>query len=379
LTVFLPDSRIVKEGYWVYEASRGCWWGEKSHCTFCGLNGQGMASRQKSPDRVIEELRLLSRSNPTKKVVMTDNIMPHEYFRTLLPRLKDEQLPSQIFYALKSNLSLRHMRLLREAGIKWTQIGIEALSTGLLKLMAKGVSASQNITALRYARAYDIVARWGFLCDFPNDKLEFYEETLALLPLIRHFTPPVAAAPIVLSRFSPYHSRPADFGISDLQVMGDYIDVLPSGAPVNKVAYFFEGQYRSAVRDNPDIMAALEQAVSVWRNAWSADRCPPELSITPEGSRFVLRDTRGLGAGPDVEYLDREQALMALVRTPCREADAAAYQWALARKVAVELDGSYVPLATAPPALLEELEGGRVLSSEKSMYRDRVVPLVQVI
>ena len=34
----------------LYETSRGCWWGEKQHCTFCGLNGEGMAFRSRSPN-----------------------------------------------------------------------------------------------------------------------------------------------------------------------------------------------------------------------------------------------------------------------------------------------------------------------------------------
>jgi magnesium-protoporphyrin IX monomethyl ester (oxidative) cyclase len=32
----------------VMETSRGCWWGAKHHCTFCGLNAEGMAFRSKS-------------------------------------------------------------------------------------------------------------------------------------------------------------------------------------------------------------------------------------------------------------------------------------------------------------------------------------------
>src|SRR5205823_3286143 len=34
-------SHLIQPGLLV-ESSRGCWWGEKSHCTFCGLNGTGM-------------------------------------------------------------------------------------------------------------------------------------------------------------------------------------------------------------------------------------------------------------------------------------------------------------------------------------------------
>ncbi|MHB8463090.1 MAG: cobalamin-dependent protein, partial [Vulcanimicrobiaceae bacterium] len=35
------------------ESARGCWWGEKHHCTFCGLNGLTMAFRSKSPDKFV--------------------------------------------------------------------------------------------------------------------------------------------------------------------------------------------------------------------------------------------------------------------------------------------------------------------------------------
>lgn len=33
----------------VLEGARGCWWGEKHHCTFCGLNGSLMKFRSKPP------------------------------------------------------------------------------------------------------------------------------------------------------------------------------------------------------------------------------------------------------------------------------------------------------------------------------------------
>ncbi len=39
------------------ETARGCWWGAKEHCTFCGLNGAVMAFRSKSAERVLAEVR----------------------------------------------------------------------------------------------------------------------------------------------------------------------------------------------------------------------------------------------------------------------------------------------------------------------------------
>ena len=42
---------------WIpFESARGCWWGAKHHCTFCGLNGTTMQFRSKSPQRVADEL-----------------------------------------------------------------------------------------------------------------------------------------------------------------------------------------------------------------------------------------------------------------------------------------------------------------------------------
>ena len=43
-----------------FEGSRGCWWGAKNHCTFCGLNGSMMHMRQKSGPRALAELRYFS-------------------------------------------------------------------------------------------------------------------------------------------------------------------------------------------------------------------------------------------------------------------------------------------------------------------------------
>ena len=40
----------------LFESSRGCWWGAKSHCTFCGVNGSLMPFRKKPAARVVEEI-----------------------------------------------------------------------------------------------------------------------------------------------------------------------------------------------------------------------------------------------------------------------------------------------------------------------------------
>ena len=75
---FLPDSVVAKGGnIWLpYESSRGCWWGQKHHCTFCGISDPAITFRAKSPERVIEDLEILTARHPTNKLCVVDWIMP---------------------------------------------------------------------------------------------------------------------------------------------------------------------------------------------------------------------------------------------------------------------------------------------------------------
>ena len=63
------------------ETSRGCWWGQKHHCMFCGLNRDSMAYRRKSPKRIDREVRHLVTTYGIKRIMMTDNIMSRSFVR----------------------------------------------------------------------------------------------------------------------------------------------------------------------------------------------------------------------------------------------------------------------------------------------------------
>src|SRR6185503_18739577 len=104
LSHFLPDSKLLAQNRIVipYETSRGCWWGQKHHCTFCGLNPYGMASRVKSGDKALADLKQLRQRYGRRLIDMTDNIMPMEYFTTMLPAIIKDRVDLDIFYEEKS-------------------------------------------------------------------------------------------------------------------------------------------------------------------------------------------------------------------------------------------------------------------------------------
>jgi radical SAM superfamily enzyme YgiQ (UPF0313 family) len=121
-----------------FESSRGCWWGQKHHCTFCGLNAGGMRFRAKSVARVESELSSsLVRTGATLTAV--DNIVDTDYLQTLFPRIIAAGKDYKPFYEVKSNLTREHLKAMHAAGIVVIQPGIESFSTHVLQLMKKGV------------------------------------------------------------------------------------------------------------------------------------------------------------------------------------------------------------------------------------------------
>jgi ribosomal peptide maturation radical SAM protein 1 len=357
--LFLPGSYYAsREVAWLpYESSRGCWWGEKHHCTFCGINGLGMQFREKSADRVIGELGELVARHDSRRFCMVDNIMPHRYFQTLIPRLGREVPDLHLFYEQKANLTLDQLVALRDAGVAEVQPGIEALATNVLRLMDKGVSARQNIALLRYGSSVGLRLSWNLLYGFPGDDTADYRQTLALLPLIRHLQPPGQFGRLSIDRFSPYFDRPEKYGVHDLRPMPGYDSVLPPQADVPRIAYHFMGQYDSGSLADPALLEQLEQEIKAWQNAWSRpDSAAPALRVVALGEdRYVLLDTREIQGTLPVRFLDHDEAAAVLVARPAAASDALNHR-ARENKLAVELDGWHIPLATAEPELLRDFE-----------------------
>jgi ribosomal peptide maturation radical SAM protein 1 len=121
------------------ETSRGCWWGAKHHCTFCGLNGETMAFRAKPPEQALAELDALEAAWGVGRYMAADNIIPQSYLNNLVPALAAREGDLDIFYEVKANLSPAQLAAMHRAGIVRIQPGIESLSSNVLRLMRKGV------------------------------------------------------------------------------------------------------------------------------------------------------------------------------------------------------------------------------------------------
>lgn len=246
------------------ETSRGCWWGAKHQCRFCGLNGSFINFRSKKPDYAYNMIKTLVERYKVIDIFMVDNIMDLDYLKELLPRLKELPWDLNIFYEVKANLLEEHIRLFNEAGIKKIQPGIESLSTPVLKLMNKGIAGIQNIQLLKYCEQYSIALTWNILYGFPGELWEHYD--LEKMKLLTHLQPPAAANRISLERFSPYYRKP-EMG---LFVKGpakfyELVYQLPRNELLD-MAYIFESNHAGLSKEEGAILSA---EIVKWQKAYS--------------------------------------------------------------------------------------------------------------
>lgn len=300
--------------YLMAESSRGCWWGARSHCTFCGLNNDGMAFREKPAERMVEELTVLGQWH-VGSVMMTDNIMPRSYLETLLPLLADKGAPIDLFYEVKANLGEAHIETMVRGGIVAIQPGIESLSSEVLRLMRKGVSAHQNIALLRHCRAVGMQVHWNILHGFPGETADHYAGMSALMPLLHHLYPPGGWARIVIDRYSPYFRNAAAMGIGPVTPQPAYRALYPLDVPAEDIAYHFTGDYSTEFLDRPDLVTAMREAIEAWREAWRADRVPV-LQLVDVGGVAMVVDTRAVARAVMTPVSEAQRDLLVSLEKP---------------------------------------------------------------
>ena len=275
------------------ESARGCWWGEKHHCTFCGLNGGGMAFRSKSPERVIAELSEMASRYHNFRFSMVDNIIDNKYYHTLLKDISERRLVYELFYEVKANLGRQHIRQLRDAGVRRIQPGIESLNSDVLRLMNKGISAAQNVNALRWARHYDIQVSWNILWGFPAEQQQAYDEQEMLLPMLWHLQPPSGGSRIWMERFSPIFFDRQAFPATHVRPEASYAYIYPEGVNQAEIAYFFDYELQNTLPSTA--YDGMLLGIDAWKKRWEQGP-PPKLTFWTAVDYLQIEDLRDLTA-----------------------------------------------------------------------------------
>ena len=347
----------------LYEASRGCWWGEKHHCTFCGLNAQSMKFRSKSPEQAAKEIASLSDRYDTARFRLVDNIIDMKYVDGLFGKFAAEHCDLDVFIESKSNLHKSQIRTLAVGGVKCLQPGLESLSLTQLRAMDKGVTPMQNLICLKWCLYYKITVSWNILLGFPGETNEDYQRQLTLIPSLVHLQPPEATGKFWLQRFSPYFTRPQEYGIRITGPGMAYEYVYDARqVDVNKIAYDFEYGLDNWSVD-PSLYRELVAAIEGWQRMHrSADK--PFLYYSKAPSYITVYD----GRSPKSPVRRRYDGLAALVIELCNDAAKSVDQI----RVAVASRADCRDEVLSP--ILNNLTTQRVLYEERGKYFTLAIP-----
>jgi len=297
----------------LFETSRGCWWGEKAHCTFCGLNGVSMNYRAMSADKAIQQFEALFKYAPrVTRYWCVDNILAKNYIPDVFPYL-NPPADASIFYEVKADLTEEDVKVLAKTRVNLIQPGVESINTSTLKLMKKGTSAFQNLILLKNCATHNVFPVWNLLVGFPREGEEVYKKYVDDIPLLTHLPPPNGAAVVQFHRYSPYFTKAKEYGL-DLQPLEFYGFIYPfSKESLENIAYYFEdtkfdAEYRIAITS---WIAKIQKSTTYWRFRYNGanSALPARLYFKESEGQTVVYDSR---SGNAVEHKISEAGLEVL-------------------------------------------------------------------
>ena len=308
------------------ETARGCWWGVKNHCTFCGLNRSGMEFRSKSVDNVIEQLDQLSHRYGILDFNAIDNIIEPEYINKLFTKLADANSDVHLHYEVRPSLTRAQLKLMRQGGLFSIQPGVESLSTHILKLMRKHTTGMRNLELIKWSTYYGINNLYNILLRFPGETAEDYRAQCDVISKIHHLQAPWAIAKARADRGSPMYTEPESQSISRLVPSACYDFLFPKDRfDLNRVSYYFEHEMGNTLQE--DEYNEIYHAVGVWQYRWR-QRPKPYLRYRKAWATILIEDGRN-GSTSTTTYSDRYAQLYEY----CADAHSA-------KEIAAQFDGA---------------------------------------
>jgi radical SAM superfamily enzyme YgiQ (UPF0313 family) len=333
------------------EGSRGCF----GRCDFCALHRSWHGFRKRSADHVVRDTLALTRKYRTSHVQFTDNVCDAwagDYARILVQK----GIRQQSVLELRAAHPEQFWTLLALAGVECIQVGVEALSSALLSAMGKGTRAVQNLAAHKYLAELGITSGSNLITEHPASTLADVDETRRIVEQIPHW------GPFRLSRFRLMAGSPLYEGLSKqerAELRPDYSFRLPSGAARYALEFSFE------MPERLKLGREIRRAWLSFKRDYERERArhatrQPRLDLARVGSdRLRITDSRDgkmsyhdvSGAAARIyDACHSGLKLGEIARTTglSSESVSAELERFLRAKIVVQVDDSYLSLATRP-------------------------------
>ena len=276
------------------EISRGCWWQRKQEggrsigCAFCNLNLQWDGYRSKNPAQVVSEIDHLTTKYRTLSVAFMDNLFPLKTSRDIFNRIARLGKDFRLFGEIRATTPEPVLKAMRAAGMKEVQIGIEALSTRLLKKLNKGTTTIQNIEIMKHCEMMGITNSSNLILYFPGSDQKDVFETLRNLDFVLWFRP-LKIVHFWLGLGSPVWQNPENFGLRSVFNHRNYTVLFPTD--VFKAMRFTIQSYRGDLGHQRKLWRPVKKKLKAWKKFYGElHRGPRHENILSfrDGRNFLI-------------------------------------------------------------------------------------------
>jgi ribosomal peptide maturation radical SAM protein 1 len=287
------------------ETSRGCWWHRAKPgaggraCRFCNLNLQWEGYRRKDPGQVASEMETLASRHRSLRFFFVDNILNPSTTEEMFQRIAALGRSLEIFTEVRASVTRRQLLAMRRAGVTQVQIGVESLSSRLLKKLNKGTTVIQNIEVMKHCEEFGIQHHSNLILGFPGSDDGDVAETLENLAFVMPYQP-LRKVRFWLGQNSPVTLHPERFGIRRIANHPNYDVLLPDSLGISlclmiKTYVGDRGRQRQLWRP-------VAKAVAEWQRLHSRQRRAPLLSFRDGGDFLLIRKRFG-DAAPETYRL----------------------------------------------------------------------------
>lgn len=338
------------------EASRGCWWDRtkrtgdaRSTCYFCNLNVQWGPYREKSPERIADEVAELTRRYKNLRLYFVDNIARARGFEAFAEALRGLRMDLDVFLEFRANATPWEVLLAWEAGVRMAQFGIEALSTPLLQRIGKGTTTIQNLQAMRLCMELRIRNYANLIVDFPGTTDAEIAESCEVIEKYALGFEPTTISRFQLGVDSTVDALQSEFAITNVRNAEKYRTGLPPDVEARLSLFDLDYDCGVPVGDARPLREVCER----WRALHREHGGRPLLVYRDGGTFLTVEDEREDFSTGTFEGLSREAYLY------CMQIRSLA---ALRKRFGAH------PEADRLEAVLDELVGWRIMFREGDRF-----------
>jgi len=300
------------------EISRGCWWkraigsAKVTGCAFCNLNLQWNGYRHKSASQVVSEIDYLTSRHQALSVAIMDNVLPKKGSTEIFEQIAKLNKDLRLFGEVRATVTWQELKAMRDCGMREVQIGIEALSSRLLKKLHKGTTAIQNLEIMKNCEALKISSVSNLILQFPASDEQDVAETLKTLEFVLPFYP-LKAVNFWLGLGSPVWQQPKKYGLSAVFNHPKWAYLFPQEI-YQKVSFIIQA-CRGNLTYQRKIWRPVREKISLWQKQYfEVHAGPGDLPILSfrDGGDFIIIRQRRFQAEPANHRLAGDSRLIYL-------------------------------------------------------------------